>query len=73
MATEVFAPMEGKVVRLLVEVGDEVEEDEPLMLLDALKMEIPVGSPVDGTVKEFCVKEGDEVNSDTMLAVIDEK
>ncbi len=71
MATEVYAPMVGKVVRFLVEVGDEVEEDEPILMIEALKMETPVVSPVDGKVKEFCVKEGQEVESDTVLAVIE--
>jgi biotin carboxyl carrier protein len=73
MATEVYSPMEGKVVRLLVEVGDEVEEDEPILMLEALKMETPVVAPVDGTVKEFRVKEGQDVESDTVLALIEEK
>jgi biotin carboxyl carrier protein len=65
--------MEGKVVRLLVEVGDEVEEDEPILMIEALKMEAPVVAPVNGKIKEFRVKEGQEVDSDTVLAVIDEQ
>ena len=71
MATEVYAPMVGKVVRFLVEVGDEVEEDEPILMIEALKMETPVVTPVDGKVKEFRVKEGQEVESDTVLAIIE--
>jgi len=58
---------------LLVEPGDEVEADEPILMMEALKMEIPVVSPVDGTVKEFRVKEGQEVEGDTALAIVDEK
>ena len=71
MATELYSPMVGKVIRFLVAEGDAVEEDEPLLMLEALKMEVPVVAPADGFVKEFCVKEGDEVESDTVLAVID--
>ena len=72
MATELKAPMVGKVVRFLVDVGDEVEEDEPVLMLEALKMELPVVAPEDGTLKEFCVKEGDEVEADAVLAILDE-
>jgi biotin carboxyl carrier protein len=64
--------MEGKVHSFLVEVGDVVEEDEPLLMLEALKMEVPVVSPVDGTVKQFCVEQGQSVESDTVLAIIEE-
>lgn len=71
MATELYAPMVGKVVELLLEVGDEVEEDEPVLMLEALKMKIPVVAPEDGTLAEFRVKVGDDVESDTVLAIID--
>ena len=72
MATELCAPMVGKVVSFLAKAGDQVEEDEPILMLEALKLKMPVVSPVDGTIKEFCVKEGDEVQSDTVLAIIDD-
>ncbi len=72
MATELYAPMVGKVVNFLVGVGAEVEEDEPVLMLEALKMKMPVVSPCDGTLVEFCVEEGEEVESDTVLAIIDE-
>ena len=72
MAVEVISPMEGKVLEFLVEVGDEVEEDEPLLMLEAMKMEVPVVSPVDGTVKQFCVAQGQSVESDTVLAILED-
>lgn len=72
MATELYSPMQGKIVKFLVQAGDEVEEDEPVLMLEALKLQMPVVSPVAGTVKQFNVKEGDEVESDTVLAVIDD-
>jgi biotin carboxyl carrier protein len=72
MATELYSPMQGKVVKFLVQAGDEVEEDEPVLMLEALKLQMPVVSPVAGTVKQFNVKEGDEVESDTVLAIIDD-
>jgi len=72
MATEVTAPILGRVINFLVEVGDAVEEDEPLLMLEALKMEVPVASPVDGTVEQFCVEQGQSVESGTILAIIQE-
>ena len=73
MATEVYAPMVGKVVELLVSVGDDVEEDEPILLIEALKMKMPVVSPADGKVLEICVQVGAEVESDTVLAIIEDE
>jgi acetyl-CoA carboxylase biotin carboxyl carrier protein len=72
MATEVHAPMVGKVVNLLVEPGSKVEEDEPILTLEAMKMEMPIVSPVNGVLKEFHIKVGDQVESDTLLAIIEE-
>jgi len=72
MATEVYAPMAGKIVNLLVEPGSKVEEDEPILTLEAMKMEMPIVSPVNGILKEFRTKGGDQVESDTLLAIIEE-
>ena len=67
MAIEVIAPMVGKVVKVLVEIGQEVEEDEPVLMMEAMKVEMPVVAPEDGTVKEIKVKEGQTVESDMVL------
>ena len=72
MAEELYAPMVGKVIKVLLKQGDEVEEDEPVLVLEALKMEMPVVSPVDGTIEKICVAAGQEVDADTVLALIDE-
>lgn len=68
---EVTAPMVGKVVKVLVEVGAEVEEDEPIIMIEAMKVEMPVGAPEDGTVASIAVKEGDTVEADQVLATIE--
>jgi biotin carboxyl carrier protein len=70
MATEVYSPLQGKVVRFLVEKGARVEEDEPIIEIEALKMKMPVVAPCDGVVSEFLVAVGQEVESDTVLAMI---
>ena len=72
MTQEILAPLAGEVVRLEVEVGDEVEEDDEVIILDALKMETPVFAPCDGTITEIKVKEGDRVEEDDLLALIEE-
>lgn len=68
---EVTAPMVGKVVKVLVAVGAEVEEDEPMIMIEAMKVEMPVGAPDDGTVASISVKEGDTVEADQVLATIE--
>ena len=72
MAEELYAPMVGKVIKVLLKAGDAVEEDEPVLVLEALKMEMPVVSPVDGVIEKICVEAGQEVDSDTLLALIDD-
>lgn len=67
MAIEVNAPMVGKVVKVLVEVGQDVAEDEPVVMLEAMKVEMPVVAPEDGKVAKINVKEGDTVEGDTVL------
>ena len=71
MAESVSAPMVGKVLEVQCKVGDKVEEDQVILLLEAMKMEIPVVSPIAGVVKELKVAPGDTVESDTVLAVIE--
>ncbi len=72
MATEVLVPLAGNVWQILVEVGDEVEEDDELLIIEALKMENPVYAPCDGKVSEIRVKKGDVVEDDDVLMIIEE-
>ena len=71
MAQEVRAPLAGAIVSVLVEVGAKVEEDDELVIIEALKMENPVCSPCNGTIKEIRVKKGDAVKEDAILVVIE--
>lgn len=70
MATEVTVPMVGKIVNVLVNVGDKVSEDDQIATLEAMKMEMPIVAPVSGVVKEINVTAGQEVEADQVLAVI---
>ena len=72
MAIEVNSPMVGKIVKVLVEVGQEVSEDEPLLMLEAMKVEMPVVAPEDGKVSAIHVKEGDTVESDTVVIELED-
>ena len=71
MSVEVLAPMPGKILEVLVKVGDQVSEDDELVILEAMKMENPVYSTADGVVKEIRVKKDDTVNADQVLVVLD--
>ncbi len=70
MAAEIKAPLAGKVVSITVGEGDAVEEDDEVMVLEALKMETSVYASVDGKVKEIKVKPGDSVEEDDLLLVL---
>ena len=61
MAEEVRAPLAGNVWSVLVQAGSKVEEDDELVVIEALKMENPIYAPRAGTVKEVRVKKGDKV------------
>jgi len=63
--------MVGKITKVLVKVGDKVNENDQVATLEAMKMEMPIVAPISGTVKEINVKPGDEVTSDTVLMIIE--
>jgi acetyl-CoA carboxylase biotin carboxyl carrier protein len=69
--TEVVASMAGNVWKVLVAVGDEVEEDQDVVILESMKMEIPIATDFDGVVKEVKINEGDFVNEGDVLIVIE--
>ena len=71
MSEEILAPMAGKILQILVKVGDAVAEDDQLLKLDAMKMENPILSPINGVVKEIRVKLNDEVEPDDVLIVVE--
>ena len=56
------APMHGVVVKLLVEAGAMIEKDQPLVIMEAMKMEHTIRAPSDGTVTEFFFEAGDQVS-----------
>ncbi len=73
MTQTILAPLDGKVFQVMVKPGDAVEEDEEILVIEAMKMETPIFAPCDGAVKEIGVKKGDDVSENDILAVIGPK
>jgi acetyl/propionyl-CoA carboxylase alpha subunit len=70
--SEVVAPMPGTVIRVLAEPGARVSAREPLVVLEAMKMETPLVSPYDATVRAVLVSEGDRVAGGAVVVELDE-
>ena len=68
---QILAPMPGKIVRVLVQVGERVEAGQGLLVVEAMKMQNEIRSPKSGTVDRLLVKEGQPVNAGEVLAWID--
>jgi acetyl-CoA carboxylase biotin carboxyl carrier protein len=71
MPTEVEAQIAGNVWKIEKGVGEAVKEDDVLIILESMKMEIPVESPCDGRIAELRVQEGDSVEEGAVLAVLE--
>ena len=69
--TEVRAELVGNVWKVEAKEGDQVEEDDILIILESMKMEIPVTAPAAGKIREIRVKEQDIVQEGQVLAVIE--
>lgn len=64
---DIPAPMSGSVIELLVAPGDSVTRDQELLILESMKMEIPLESPVAGTVTEILVTPPHPVSEGELL------
>ena len=68
---DVTMPMNGKVIGVRVEVGQRVQEDDEVVVIEAMKMELPIAAPAGGTVKEIKAKEGESYQVGDVLVVIE--
>jgi biotin carboxyl carrier protein len=68
---EVKAELVGNLWKIVTEVGQQVEEDDTLMILESMKMEIPITSPITGTITQILVAEGDVVQEGQTVAVVE--
>ena len=73
MATDVKAHITGTVWKIEAKPGSKVSEGDTVIILESMKMEMPVEAPCAGTITEIKIKEGEPVNEDQVLAVIAEE
>ena|SRR5688572_22805727 len=71
-ATAIKAPMPGRVVRVLVAAGDHVKARQPVIIVEAMKMENELRTPRDGIVTEVLAVPGATVESGAILIVVDQ-
>ncbi len=71
MATEVEAQIAGNLWKIEKSVGDAVETDDVIMIIESMKMEIPVEAPCAGTIGEIRVQEGEAIEEGAVLALIE--
>ena len=68
---EVASEVTGSVWKILVKAGDKVAEDDPLIICESMKMEIPLSAPEDGVVAEIKVAEGDAINEGSTAVILE--
>ena len=71
MAVDIVAHMPGTILMIMVNVGDKVQADDELIVLEAMKMENPICAKTDGIVTEIKVKEKDKVAINQVLIVLE--
>jgi len=71
MPTEVEAQIAGNIWKIERAIGDALEEEDVILIIESMKMEIPVEAPCSGTLAEIRVAEGDAIEEGAVLAVID--
>lgn len=69
--SQVVATMAGNVWKIVVSVGEQVTEGQDVVILESMKMEIPIAAETSGTVKEIKVQEGDFVNEGDVLVELE--
>lgn len=72
MATDVEAHITGTVWKIEKKVGDAVEEGDTIIILESMKMEMPVEAPADGTIASINIAEGDAVDEGAVVATLNE-
>lgn len=65
--TSILAPMPGLILEISVEVGQEITENTPLLILEAMKMENSINSPTNGVIKAIHSKKGDAVEKNQLI------
>ncbi len=71
MAVEIEAQITGNVWKIEKAVGDQVEEEDVILIIESMKMESPVEAPCGGTISEIRTAEGDSIEEGDVLVVLD--
>lgn len=71
LVNDIKAPMPGIILEIAVQVGDEVEEGQPLLVLEAMKMENTLSAPRKATIKNISVNTGETVEKNQLLIEMD--
>lgn len=71
VASEIRSEITGKVWKVEAKPGDQLSEDDPIIILESMKMEIPIAAPTDGKVVEILVGEEDVVNEGDVVATFE--
>ncbi|MDF1687923.1 MAG: acetyl-CoA carboxylase biotin carboxyl carrier protein [Parvibaculaceae bacterium] len=69
---DVKSEINGKVWKIITKPGDVLEEDDDILILESMKMEIPVAAPVDGKLLEILVSEDETVTEGQVVAIMEE-
>ncbi len=69
---DIKSEITGKVWKIEAKPGDRLSEDDPIIILESMKMEIPIMAPVDGTIIEIRVAEEDAVEEEQIVAIMKE-
>ena len=69
--SQITSIMAGSVWKILVQVGDQIEAGQEVVILESMKMEIPIVAEVSGTVSEITINEGDFVNDGDVLVQLE--
>lgn len=70
MSTKILAPLAGKIVRIEIETGASLVEDQEIIFIEAMKMETPIYAPCDGVIDKILKKAGDDVEEDDVIAIM---
>ena len=72
MATEIKAHITGTIWKIPVEAGEEIEEGDTLVIIESMKMEMPIEADDDGKVIEIVAKEGQPVNEGDVILIVED-
>ncbi len=68
--SDIIAPMGGKIIDVKVKAGDSVNDGDEVVILEAMKMELPIVATASGAVKEVKCSKGDAVEAEQVLIVL---